>query len=160
MINRRQRLRLWVLFAPVVLCGATLILRPQDWAPGPHTRLSPTLIYAYRQWQSAGLDVQKGDVVTIRATGEWQYSPFVGLHGPEGGGRPVTVPSYPLRHLDGGVLLGRIGEGAPFYVGRGTKLVAQEAGRLYFRINDDLLGDNKGQLALTIEVRTPTDVTP
>lgn len=150
---------LWLLLAPIALCGAAVLLRPQEWVPGPHTRLSPTRVYAYRQWQSAGVDVAKGDVITLRATGEWQYSPFVGLHGPEGGGRPVTVPTYPMSGADGGVLLGRIGdEGATFYVGRGTTMVAQEAGRLYFRINDDLLGDNKGQLAVTIEVRSPTRV--
>jgi hypothetical protein len=156
-MDMRMRPIFWLLFTPVALCGATLFLRPQEWAPGPHTRLSPTTIYAYRQWQSAGLDVQKGDVITVQAKGEWQYSPFVGLHGPEGGGRPVTVATYPLRGEDGGVLLGRIGDGAPFYVGRWTTVVATEAGRLYFRINDDLLGDNKGQLTLTIEVRTPTE---
>jgi hypothetical protein len=51
------------------------------------------------------------------------------------------------------VLLGRIGEhGEPFYVGRGTTHFAQEAGLLFFRINDDLLGDNVGQLKLEIAV--------
>ncbi|MGQ0604492.1 MAG: hypothetical protein ACT4QE_22660 [Anaerolineales bacterium] len=147
---------LWLLLAPIALCGAALMLRPETWAPSPHGRLSPNRVYAYRQWQSAGVDVEKGDVITLRATGEWQYSPFVGLHGPEGGGRPVTVPTYPMSGADGGVLLGRIGEGTPFYVGRGATMVVQEAGRLYFRINDDLLGDNKGQLTVTIEVRSPT----
>jgi hypothetical protein len=159
MMKLQRLAALWLLLAPIAMCGAALTLRPETWAPGPHTRLSPTLVYAYRQWQSVGVEVGKRDVIVLRATGEWQYSPFVGLHGPEGGGRPVTVPTYPLRDVEGGVLLGRIGdEGAPFYVGRGTTVVAQEAGRLYFRINDDLLGDNKGQLALTIDVRSPTAV--
>jgi hypothetical protein len=160
MIRSRRLLAGWVLLAPIVLCGATLILRPQEWAPGPHTRLSPTLVYAYRQWQSMGIDVQKGDVITLRASGEWAYSPTVGMHGPQGGQHPA-VSSYPLPQYDGGVLLGRIGEsGQVFYVGRGTEFVASTEGRLYLRINDDLLGDNKGQLTVTIDVRSPTEVKP
>jgi hypothetical protein len=118
-----------------------------------HTETLTHSVYAYRQWQSVGVKVNVGDRLTLRASGKWSYSPFVGMHGPEGGGLPVTVSTYPVRSLNGGVLLGRIGEnGEPFYVGRGTTHFAQEAGLLFFRINDDLLGDNVGQLKLEIAV--------
>jgi hypothetical protein len=150
---------LWVVLAPVALCAATLILRPQAWGPRSQSGPRPIAVYAYRQWQSTGIDLAPGDQVRIRASGEWQYSPYVGLHGPEGGGRPVTVDTYPMPRLDGGVLLGRVGEaGEVFYVGRGTTWFAESPGRLYLRINDDLLGDNAGALTVSVDVipATPT----
>lgn len=149
----------WLVLTPALLCAATLTLRPDQWAPRQQADLQAVTIYAYRQWQSTGLDLDKGAWVTIEAAGQWQYSPFVGWHGPEGGGRPVTVPTYPLRAVDGGALLGRIGEAGPiFYVGRGTGQYVEASGRLYLRINDDLLGDNVGQLTVNVDVTPP--VTP
>jgi hypothetical protein len=143
----------WLILAPTALCAATLALRPQEWAPRRQADLRTITVYAYRQWQSLGLDLATGDQVRIRAGGQWQYSPYVGLHGPEGGGKPVTVNTYPMPNLDGGVLLGRIGEaGEIFYVGRGTTWFVTEPGRLFLRINDDLLGDNVGQLTITVDV--------
>jgi hypothetical protein len=112
-------------------------------------------IYAYRQWQSVGIRLERGDLVRLTASGQWQYSPLVGLHGPEGGGRPVTVNTYPLSGYGafGGTLLGRIGEsGPPFVVGRGMSLEANAEGLLFLRINDDLLGDNKGAVTVNITV--------
>lgn len=142
----------WVLLAPITLCAATLVLRPQEWRPHSQADLQTITIYAYRQWQSTGIDVAQGDQVSIRASGEWEYSPLVGLHGPEGGGRP-SPPQYPLSRVPGGALLGRIGDDGPiFYVGRGAVWPVQAPGRLYLRINDDLLGDNAGQLAVTVDV--------
>lgn len=147
---------LLLLFAPVVLCAATAALRPLDWRPRLQTDIGSPTIYAYRQWQSVGIKVERGDLVRLTASGQWQYSPFVGLHGPEGGGKPVTVDTYPISSrpgVNGGVLLGRIGEsGAPFVVGRGTSLLAEADGLLFLRINDDLLGDNKGALTVNVIV--------
>ncbi len=143
----------WLILTPAALCAAALVLRPQEWAPRAQTDLQSLTIYAYRQWQSTGVDLKTGDQYVIQAAGDWLYSPFVGRHGPEGGGKPVTVPTYPLPRVDGGALLGRIGDaGEIFYVGRGTGGFAEAAGRLYLRINDDLLGDNVGQLAIAITV--------
>lgn len=144
---------------PALLCGAPWAIRPDTWRPHSHTELITHTIYAYRQWQSAGVEVQKGDRLSLRASGEWLYSPLVGLHGPEGGGRPSPA-WYPVARIPGGALLGRVGEnGEPFYVGRRTTWVADQPGLLFLRINDDLLGDNVGQLTLEIEV-TPLAVTP
>lgn len=147
----------WLIIAPAVLCAATGVLRPTEWKPISASNLAVEMVYAYRQWQSLGLELEAGDQVTIRAQGQWQYSPYVGLHGPEGGGKPVTVDTYPIADrysgVDGGALIGRIGDtGTPFYVGRGTVIFAELPGKLYLRINDDLLGDNKGALTVNVVV--------
>lgn len=147
----------WLLvgLAPAVLCLAAVVLRPLEWAPGAPLAGKPLTVYAYKQWQSTGLDLRVGDQVIVQARGEWLYSPYVGLHGPDGGGRPVTVPTYPLARADGGALLGRVGQAGPaFYVGSFLRFRADRAGRLYLRINDDLLGDNQGALTVTVS-RTP-----
>jgi hypothetical protein len=144
---------LLLLFGPVVLCAASAALSPLDWRPRLQNDIGSPTIYAYRQWQSVGIKLERGDLARLTASGQWQYSPLVGLHGPEGGGKPVTVDTYPLSTYGafGGVLLGRIGEnGPPFIVGRGTSVLAETDGQLFLRINDDLLGDNKG--ALTVKV--------
>jgi hypothetical protein len=147
----------WLIVAPALLCAATGILRPSEWKPISANNLAVKAVYAYRQWQSLGLDLEAGDQVSIRAEGQWQYSPYVGLHGPEGGGKPVTVRTYPISDeyggVNGGALIGRIGDnGTPFYVGRGTVIFAELPGKLYLRINDDLLGDNKGALTVNVTV--------
>jgi hypothetical protein len=147
----------WLIVTPALLCAATGILCPSEWKPISANNLAVKAVYAYRQWQSLGLDLEAGDQVTIRAEGQWQYSPYVGLHGPEGGGKPVTVSTYPLGDryggVDGGALIGRVGEsGELFYVGRGTTIFVEQAGKLFLRINDDLLGDNKGALTVNVTV--------
>lgn len=155
---RVMRYAIGLLLIPALLCAASFYLRPQEWAPRYQAKMSDDVVYAYRQWQSMGIDVQKGDIIRISAQGEWMYSPYVGLHGPQGGGKPVTVSTYPSSTAHGGALLGRIGDEGPiFYVGRGTIIRADTSGRLYFRINDDLLGDNKGYVTLDINVQTPDD---
>ena len=59
-------------------------------------------------------------------------------------------------------MIGRIGEsGAPFYVGDFRHHVAYtsddegETGKLYLRIDDDLLGDNTGYVTVRIEITEP-----
>jgi hypothetical protein len=80
------------------------------------------------------------------------------MHGPQGG-RPA-VASYPMPNMPGGALIGRVGEaGAPFYVGARAGGYVERAGYLFLRINDDLLGDNVGTMAVDIDVVRAT-VTP
>ncbi len=140
--------------AVALVCGAGWYTRPDAWRPRAQTELLTHTVFAYRQWQSTGFYLNQGDRYTIRARGEWLYSPLVGKHGPTGG-RPAPA-FYPLPQASGGALIGRIGEnGRPFYVGRRTSGLADAPGLLYLRINDDLLGDNAGQLTIEIEI-TPS----
>ena len=146
---------IWLVAAPAVLCAVTGTIRPDRWQPIAQTDLITHQVYAYLQWQSTGVKLEAGDRFDIRASGAWSYSPYVGLHGPEGG---LWAPDwYPLtgnrdRAL-GGELIGRVGEsGAPFHVGCRYGSTASEAGLLYLRINDDLLGDNDGSLKVEIAV--------
>jgi hypothetical protein len=119
--------------------------------------LSQPRVFAYRGWQSVGTRVNEGDEVRIEAYGEWLYTPGE-MHGPEGHARYPAPTFYPIPNVPGGVLIGRIGEtGQPFVVGRGTVVQARQTGTLYLRINDDLLGDNWGWVAVDVDVTSPED---
>ena len=114
--------------------------------------LSRPRVFAYRDWQNMGVRLDRGDRIDIIAEGEWLYTPDE-VHGPEGHHRYPAPNFYPIPSVPGGVLIGRIGEkGKPFLVGRRTVWHAQQPGTLYLRINDDMLGDNKGWVAVDIEV--------
>jgi hypothetical protein len=151
-MTRRLRTPLtWLILGLLTLCSLAWALRPGEWQPSRHAGLMTQTIQAYRQWQSTGIKLEAGDYVTVRASGEWQYSPLVGLHGPAGG--LPAVSSYPMPSARGGALLGRIGEsGERFYVGPRYTGHVRAPGMLYLRINDDLLGDNQGKLDVTIDV--------
>ncbi len=114
--------------------------------------LSQPQIYAYKEWQSVGVQVKTGDRIDIRAEGRWLYTPGE-YHGPEGHRRYLAPDSYPINAAAGGVLLGRIGEnGAIFRVGKGRSFIVDKSGLLYFRINDDILSDNIGYVTIELHV--------
>jgi hypothetical protein len=128
-----------------------------EWGPQPQQALLVNRIYAYRGWQSTGIQLHNGDRYTILAQGTWLYSPFAGPNGPEGHRRYLAPVFYPLPRVGGGALIGRIGEdGQTFYVGRGTSDLVERNGLLYLRIDDDLLGDNKGFVTIEVTVVPPT----
>jgi hypothetical protein len=142
-------------------CGALLafsgLVASSASAPQSQEALLVNRIYAYRGWQSTGIQLHKGDWYIIRAQGKWLYSPFAGENGPEGHQRYLAPDFYPLPRVGGGALIGRIGEdGQAFYVGRGTSDQVERNGLLYLRIDDDLLGDNKGHVTIEVTVIPPT----
>ena len=142
-------------------CGAFVVagvlMTSAVWTPQPQEALLVNRVYAYRGWQSTGVQLSKGDWYTVRAEGTWMYSPFAGPNGPEGHRRYRAPNFYPLPNVGGGALIGRVGEdGKPFYVGKSASGRAERNGLLYLRIDDDLLGDNAGYLTFDVKVTTPT----
>lgn len=125
-----------------------------------HSELIAKRIFAYRDWQSTGVRIDQGDRVKIEAHGEWLYTPDE-YHGPAG--HPILpAPSfYPIASGSGGALIGRIGEtGLRFVVGESANMQAREHGILYLRINDDILSDNDGWVAVRIDVTETEDPPP
>ncbi len=112
--------------------------------------LDALTIYAYRDWQSTGVTLERGDNLLIRARGVWLYTPGE-YHGPEGHARYRAPQFYPLPGVAGGALIGRIGEtGSPFYVGARYYGPANGSGMLYLRIDDDILSDNEGEIKVEV----------
>ena len=150
----------------LALYGFVALVTTAEESVVAHEALIERKVYAYRTWQSVGVEVRQGDTVHIQAEGRWLYSPFVGYHGPEGYRHYRAPDFYPLPGTPSGALIGRIGEeqelsrifggntraGEPFYVGRRLILTAPASGRLYLRINDDIVSDNDGYVVVHIQV--------
>ncbi len=149
----------WVLIilAVCILGAGTLWWFWQDGFPVQQGDLSSPRIYAYRDWQSLGIQLNPGDVIRLRAHGTWLYTPGE-YHGPEGHHKYPSPNTYPINGTPGGILIGRFGDnGAPFIVGRGGTFVADAGGLLYLRINDDILTDNEGYVTIEVSV-TPSEM--
>lgn len=126
----------------------------------PHSDIIDRRIFAYRDWQSAGLRVNQGDRVEIEARGLWLYTPEE-YHGPEGHALFPAPSFYPIPNAAGGALIGRIGEyGERFAIGEGAKFQARQHGILYMRINDDMLTDNDGWVAVRVDVTETAETLP
>jgi hypothetical protein len=116
-------------------------------APAPASSGATTVqIPGNKDWVDTGVAVQAGDAVNVNASGlvsmggGWVPNPPAGVLGKRcsGNGFPGG-PGVPCWSL-----IGRIGDGAPFYVGNGLTLHATQAGELYLGVNDNQLGDNSG----------------
>ena len=155
-VNARRIVLLLVLTLAALAALGNLTVSAA-WGPQTQEALLVNRVYAYRGWQSTGVQLARGDEYMIRARGNWLYSPFAGLNGAEGHRRYRAPDWYPWPNVGGGALIGRVGEdGKPFYVGRGASGVSDRNGLLYLRIDDDLLGDNKGSLTFEVTVIRPT----
>jgi hypothetical protein len=151
----------FLLLGLLSLCAFGGVFMSVNTRPQPQAALTDLRVYAYRDWQGTAHYLHPGDSFTVRARGEWLYSPFVGLHGPAGSAYHLAPLAYPLPDYAGGALIGRIGEsGQPFYVGTHTTGSADEAGQLFLRIDDDRLGDNDGALTIEISVTRPLSTQP
>ena len=166
-----KRLISYTILASLVVIGYLLAdtlagLLAANALPVAQETLHQQKIYAYRDWQSVGVQVHEDEVVELQASGAWLYTPG-DYHGPEGHPRYPAPDFYPIAGVPGGILIGKIGEtGTPFIVGNGTTVSAYEwqaregeqmSGFLYLRINDDILSDNKGAVVVAVTVNKIVD---
>ncbi|UAY50976.1 hypothetical protein [Ferruginibacter albus] len=88
------------------------------------------------------IQLKKGDVVTLKASGEVTLGPFAGTTGPEG------IDGYTMyNYVPGfkqGSLLGRIGDGDWFLVGYGQTITCEYSGALQLIVNDNDPSNNSG----------------
>lgn len=105
----------------------------------------------------SGVDLQPGDVVSIRATGSiYAGVLFTGRNGPAGWNNIDSDPKFPLRNSFPYALIGHIDSGPPFYIGDSRDFThTGPAGRLFLRTNDDTPGNGRGHFDVSITVRKP-----
>lgn len=136
---------------PLTLCLLLAFALSADPATLNARDLNTLEIFAYRDWQRTGIQLTQDQYFTIRAQGEWVYTPGE-WNGPEGHRRFRSPEFYPLPYVPGGALIGKIGDaGQIFYVGAEFSSRASVAGPLFLRIDDDILSDNEGKLEVKIE---------
>ena len=102
-----------------------------------------------RTWSNSGIDVRRGDVIHFRASGNVQLSQNPGDYGtPAGANDGRMAGNSPLPGVTGGILIGRVGNSAPFVIGAETDVTMPASGRLYLGVNDDYVGDNSGNFTV------------
>jgi Ca2+-binding EF-hand superfamily protein len=107
------------------------------------------------RWIDTGLHVFAGDTVRFQATGSVQMSGDASdVADPAGSRARRLANDAPLPDRLAGALIGRIDDGAPFFIGaRATPLPMRQTGRLFLSVNDDHLDDNRGEFRVAMTVR-------
>jgi len=113
-------------------------------------REKETTVQAATPWNDTGIDVRAGMSVTFDARGRVRWGPDR-QDGPGGEGGNRYNANRPIPGRPGGALVGRIGDGDPFYIGNDKGPIRmRESGRLSLGVNDDYLEDNSGSWRVTI----------
>jgi len=107
-----------------------------------------------QRWFDTGIDVRSGAIIDLRATGTIRMSNNGNDDAsPAGSVNGRRADNAPFRDRPAGALIGRIGSGAPIFVGDSGRITVSNTGRLYLSVNDDYLDDNSGEYRVTIAVR-------
>ncbi len=124
----------------------------QGAAPGTQT----VRVNSQLRWNDTGITVRAGDVITFNAQGQIQMSDNASdIAGPGGANSGRKAPDAPILNQVAGALIARIGDySSPLFIGNRTSLTAPVAGRLYLSVNDDHLGDNRGEFTVAVGVQS------
>jgi hypothetical protein len=118
-------------------------------------------------WYDTGIRVQKGQRVVIYDAGgvlcnmQGSNPAWKGPSSLTGLRDFVCDANCVVNGANYGMLVARIGDGAPFLISDESiftaQFIAQTSGTLYFTINDNLdgYGDNEGNYYLVLELSTP-----
>ncbi|MBL8849043.1 MAG: alkaline phosphatase family protein [Planctomycetaceae bacterium] len=125
------------------------------------------VVSATKVWSETGIELAAGESINFTARGEIVAGPGRG----QTEATPARIPpegtflfdetvidrNFPLPAAGGGPapcygLIGRIGDGEPFFIGRTRSIVAQNAGKLQLGVNDFDVSDNSGEFLVQIEL--------
>jgi hypothetical protein len=103
-------------------------------------------------WVATPLTVRKGDRVVFNATGQVQLSSDANDVAESAGSLTQRrAANAPLPQNLAGALIARVGNSAPFPIGNVTTPVTMPAdGQLYLGVNDDEVGDNRGEFIVKL----------
>lgn len=101
-------------------------------------------------WTSTGIRVRRGQRLTFQTTGQVQISDNPNDVADANGKEGALAPNTQLPEILVGALIGRIGNGAPFAIGKQTSIVAPGSGMLFLGVNDGEFGDNKGNFQVIV----------
>lgn len=116
---------------------------------GPQVPANAFRVEANQRWLRTGISVRSGDLVSFNATGNI----MTGVGGSIGvAGSPIMARGHlPLPSAQGGALIGRVGNSAPFLIGSDPGPIQMtSSGRLELGINDDYLADNSGYFLVAV----------
>lgn len=145
-------------FMPLAGCSNDPVVRERVPLSEPTSEAEDGLtVPGTATWVESGIWVRAGEPISISARGSIQYG-AEGTVGPEGtyhfrdanADKPFPLPSAKGGPAPCYSLIGRIGDGAPFFIGRRRSWTAQATGPLLLGINDFDVSDNSGAFAVTV----------
>jgi len=121
--------------------------------PGTWDANRDIVVRSDQPWTATGLRVRAGEVFRIEATGFVSWGP--GRNDDANGeARSPYNANRPLPNRAGGALIGRVGNGEPFFIGTGMQSFrAGSSGELFLGVNDDFVRDNSGSFRVFVTPR-------
>jgi Ca2+-binding EF-hand superfamily protein len=112
------------------------------------------VVPATERWVDTGMNVQRGDIIHINASGTITMSGPQDSATPAGSTSNRRAASAPLPDRPAGGLLVKIGDSQPIYVGSASRSIQVPTdGRIYFGVNDDHLPDNAGEFRVNLQIQ-------
>ena len=140
----------WLLTEAAQAANPPVIRKVSTTRPANELRSQQLQLSAHADWSDTGIEVALGETMTFSAEGtvtvtchdKWGQGPQIGT-GPEGTflvSDGIAEQRFPMPSgLHGPAacfaVIGRVGEGEPFFIGRAMSRLATSAGRLQLRIN-------------------------
>lgn len=120
-----------------------------------NNRVTETLeLQAIDGWTNTGIRINPGDRVVITyLSGMWSTWQG-GAYDPIGSGGDPNCDCNVVPGISHGALIGRIGQGQVFLVGKAFDIHIGESGTLFLGINDSQLADNSNSIKVLIEVES------
>ncbi len=103
-----------------------------------------------QEWVDTNITVNGGDRLRVSSTGQVRFGANREHQSTAAGARLQRGPNAPLPTAPLGALIGRIDEGQPFLIGGNTTVTVPATGKLFLRVNDDIVTDNSGAFQVTI----------
>ena len=117
---------------------------------GP-TGANTITVAANQRWTPTGISVRRGETLSITADGEIRISADPNDRAtPDGIVNQRFDRGAPLPRTLAGALIGRIGNGQPFGIGKNMQVPAPGAGALFLGVNDSNVADNDGSFQVTV----------
>ena len=143
-----DQLFLIVTMIRTVLLGC--LLTTSLWAQTRELDLHPS-----DEWVDTNIALNPGDIITVTATGQLQYTGAKTPNGPDGLARGFAdlIKAFPVNEAGRGALVGRISENTaarPFLIGAKYSGKAPVAGHLFVAINQSSFDQASGSYHLTI----------
>lgn len=132
------------------------ILSPDEIKAKKEPRTTTLVVKATEKWQGSGMPVNKGDIITISATGSviWDDGwPAVGPDGAAPAKELQNSSDFPVPEAGCGSLVMQVGQ-MKYAVGRSATVVAGTSDPIEFMVNDRLqyLWNNKGNFTVSVSV--------
>ncbi len=145
-----------LIFIALIATSIVSCTLPPWWLPAPanetkHQALSLEVrVHASEPWLDTEVLIQPGDILMIQYVfGSWGPWSAEGYDGIGSGGDPNCSCNV-IMGVSHAALIGKIGDGDPFFVGNQFRQPMGASGYLQLGINDTRLNDNSGSLLVLI----------